>query len=251
MAMFDPQEIGSIDAGTGQARGPFWLGTEYSFPPAQLAGEHGLLAIGGDLEPERVLAAYRAGVFPWPLAGDGLPMMWWSPDPRCILPLDELRVSRSLRRTLRKGHLGVSFDRDFDAVIESCATIERPGQEGTWINDSMLAAYRQLHRLGFAHSVETRDRRDGGRLVGGLYGVALGGVFFGESMFSQVADASKVAVCRLVEQLRLWSYDFIDCQQETEHMARLGARSIPIERFVLELRQSMGKPDRAGSWEQD
>jgi len=195
-------------------RGPVLLDPrdpDAPFPPAEAAlrEPNGLLAVGGDLSPRRLLRAYRSGAFPW--YGEGQPILWWSPDPRAVLLPERVRVSRSLRRTLRRGLFRVTVDRAFDAVIEACATVPRPGQDGTWITPEMAAAYRRLHRLGHAHSVEawTRD----GELAGGLYGVAIGRVFFGESMFSRRSDASKVALVTLCRALEAWGYGLVDARR--------------------------------------
>ena len=215
----------------------------YPFPDPAVAPGDGPLAIGGDLEPGRILAAYRRGIFPWYAPGE--PILWWSPDPRLLLYPGELKVSRSLRRVLRRGEYRVRFDRDFSAVIEACATIERTGQEGTWITPEMRRAYEELHRLGYAHSVEVYRE---GELVGGLYGIALGGAFFGESMFSRLPDTSKVALKALSDLSRKKGYYFIDCQVVTEHLLRMGARAVTRERFLAQLDEAMDLPDEAGSW---
>ncbi len=206
-----------------------WLTrTSLDFPPLEraLREPDGLLAAGGDLSPERLLAAYRHGCFPWFSAGQ--PILWWSPDPRMVLFPEELHVSRSLRKTLRRGDFTITFDQDFAAVIGACAA-PRSYADGTWITPAMQAAYLELHRRGFAHSVEVWQH---GQLVGGLYGLALGRLFFGESMFSRVSDASKVAFVSLVEQLRACGFVLIDCQMHTQHLASLGARPIPRREFA-------------------
>jgi leucyl/phenylalanyl-tRNA--protein transferase len=198
-----------------------------SFPdPAQAETEpNGLLALGGDLSPTRLIAAYSIGVFPWFSAAQ--PILWWSPDPRMVLYPPELKVSRSLRKTLRRGRFDVSIDQAFDRVIQACAEPRR-NANGTWLLSDMIAAYQSLHTCGVAHSFETwRD----GELVGGLYGVALGRVFFGESMFSREADASKVALVELVDHLCEHGFCLIDCQMYSDHLARLGAKTIPRADF--------------------
>lgn len=200
---------------------------ECLFPEVSLALDepNGLLAVGGTLEPECLLRAYRRGIFPWYEAGQ--PILWWSPDPRLVLFPERLRVSRSLRKTLRHAGFEVAFDQDFDAVMRACGAPRRD-EHGTWITAEMLHAYARLHRLGYAHSVEVyRD----GELVGGLYGVALGRVFFGESMFHRVSDASKVALCALVRRLLALEFAMIDCQMETAHLCSLGAETLPRTRF--------------------
>lgn len=213
------------------------------FPDPREAEADGLLAVGGDLDPERVLTAYALGIFPWPITG--MPLAWFSPDPRMVLEFDRLSVSRSLRRTLRSGRFTVSMDSAFDDVIEACASAPRPGQHGTWITDEMIDAYVRLHRLGFAHSVETWS---GDELVGGVYGVSIGGMFCGESMFHRRSDASKVAFVALARQLGAWSFDFLDCQLHTPHLESLGASTIPRARFLERLAESARRPTRRGRW---
>jgi leucyl/phenylalanyl-tRNA--protein transferase len=186
----------------------------------------GLLAAGGDLNPRRLLAAYERGVFPW--YSDQQPILWWSPDPRMVLFPDEFKVSRSLAKTLRNGPYTTRLDTAFDAVIRACAAPRRSGAD-TWLNEDMIGAYGELHRLGFGHSVETFA---GERLVGGLYGIQLAGVFFGESMFSRERDASKVAMARLVQECRGRSIRLIDCQVASSHLSSLGARELPRSGFI-------------------
>lgn len=202
-----------------------------AFPPveAALSDPDGLLCAGGDLSPGRLVEAYRRGIFPWFSAGQ--PILWWSPDPRTVLYPAELHVSRSLARTLRRQRLVTTVDQAFGAVMDGCADPRRR-PEGTWITPQMRAAYLRLHELGYAHSVEAWD---GTRLAGGIYGVALGRAFFGESMFSAVPDASKVAICALSHALLERKYHFIDCQVASAHLASLGARSLPRREFLLEL----------------
>lgn len=215
------------------------------FPEVEMAEREpdGLLAVGGDLSVTRLVTAYRRGIFPWFSPGD--PILWWSPDPRTVLLPERLRISRSLRKTLRKGGFEVTMDRGFDAVIHACAA-PRPGGDGTWLVPEMIAAYRQLHREGIAHSVEVwRD----GELAGGLYGVALGRVFFGESMFTRVSDASKVALVHLCRRLQNWGFELIDCQVLTGHLIRLGAEEIPRREFVGLLERWCPLPGRRGSWD--
>ncbi len=212
------------------------------FPPVEHS-EGGLLAVGGDLSPERLVLAYSLGIFPW--YDEGQPILWHSPDPRMVLLPDDLRVSKTLRRTLRHGRFRVTADTVFDRVVRSCAGAPRSGQKGTWITDEMRRSYLALHRMGLAHSVEAWTDAD---LVGGLYGVSLGGVFFGESMFSLLADASKVALVILVEQLREWDFSLIDCQVRTEHLARLGAVEWPRDQFIEALGAALHRPTRKGRW---
>ncbi len=214
-----------------------------AFPDPRNASAEGLLAWGGDLSPERLLAAYAQGIFPWFNADD--PILWWSPDPRLILYPDDLKLSKSFRRVLRNSTYEVKFDHNFPAVIRACGQIPRPGQEGTWLHPQMQEAYIELHRRGFAHSVETYME---GELVGGLYGIALGKAFFGESMFAQRPNASKIALTALRGVLATKSYDFIDCQVETGHLMRMGAVLIPRERFLSELSFALIPSGDVGLW---
>ena len=215
-----------------------WLGAEDPFPPLSRAASHpnGLLAAGADLSPGRLVEAYRNGIFPW--FSEGEPILWWSPDPRMVLFPAELKVSRSLDKVLRKGNFEVRADTSFQAVMTACSA-PRPGQDGTWITAQMVQAYVRLHEAGIAHSVETwRD----GELVGGLYGIALGRVFFGESMFSRATDASKVALVALVRQLEHWGFGIIDCQMKTRHLASFGAREVPRGEFTRRLQELVHYP---------
>lgn len=214
------------------------------FPPVELAlrEPNGLLAIGGSLEPLRLLNAYRAGIFPW--YSEGQPILWWSPDPRSVLPPGEVRIARSLRKTVRQGAFRITTDCAFAPVVDACASIVRPGQDGTWIVPQMRQAYLRLHELGWAHSVEAWK---GSRLVGGLYGVAIGQVFFGESMFAAERDASKVALVHLAQWLVEWDYALIDCQVETGHLNSLGARNIPRAEFVRLLEHHCSRSP-SGGW---
>jgi leucyl/phenylalanyl-tRNA---protein transferase len=221
----------------------FRLGPNLIFPPLELAEENGLLAVGGDLSTERLLLAYRLGIFPW--YSDPDPILWWSPDPRLVLFPHELHVSRSLQKTLRQNRFHITLDSAFDAVIGACADIRNQSRESTWITDAMRFAYSGLHRAGFAHSVEAWSE---GQLVGGLYGVSLGRAFFGESMFSIVRDASKVAFVTLVDYLSSRSFKIIDCQVRTEHLMRLGAREISRERFLEILKSTIRKKTLQGKW---
>lgn len=217
-----------------------------SFPDVNraLSEPNGLLAVGGDLSPKRLLCAYRRGIFPW--FGEGDPLLWWSPDPRTVLFPDEIRISRSLRKRLRRRRLGVSMDRVFSDVIRGCSQARGPSRSGTWILPPMVRAYEALHRLGWAHSVEVWE---GETLVGGLYGVAIGQVFFGESMFSRVDDASKVALVQLCEHLDALDFRLIDCQMRTDHLIRLGALEIPRREFVTLLDRFCAHPEASGSWD--
>lgn len=220
---------------------------DYRFPDVEFAGPEGLLAVGGDLSSERLLSAYRHGIFPW--YSQGQPILWWSPDPRALLFPDELKVSRSLGKTIRKQVFSVTLDHAFAKVIHACAAPRQNDPEaGTWITDDMAQAYIKLHDLGYAHSVEVWHNRE---LVGGLYGIALGKAFFGESMFSRMTDASKVGFCFLVKQLQQWGYEFIDCQVESAHLASLGARPVPRRTFIEKLDKALQADDRRGPWELD
>jgi len=219
------------------------LGREPVFPPPCEAEPNGLLAVGGDLSSERLLAAYAAGIFPW--YEDPQPYLWFSPDPRWLLLPGELHVSQRLARTLRQRRFEVTFDRAFERVIRGCATARRAGSSGTWITPAMQTAYQALFELGFAHSAEAWQ---GGELAGGVYGVSLGGAFFGESMFALRPDASKVAFATLVRQLADWDFDFVDCQVHTPHLERFGARAHPRERFLERLRATLARETLRGRW---
>ncbi len=215
------------------------------FPPVVAAPGDAPLAIGGDLSPERLLAAYSRGIFPW---YDTPPILWWSPDPRMMLTPDDLRINRSLAKSLRRTRLRVTFDRAFASVIRACAEPRRDGP-GTWIGPEMITAYEALYARGFAHSVECWSGDHA--LVGGLYGVALGGAFFGESMFSRERDASKIAFVTLARYLQTQAFSLIDCQTPSRHMAALGARLIPRERFLTHLREALTRPLTPGRWPSD
>ena len=221
----------------------FRLVDDVVFPPPDYADPSGLLAVGGDLSSERLLEAYRAGIFPW--YSDDQPILWWSPDPRFVLELDEFNISRSLRKTLQRKIFQVTFDRVFEEVIAACSAAPREGQRGTWITPEMRDAYLDLHGLGYAHSVETWF---GGKLVGGLYGVSLGKAFFGESMFHYKSDASKVALATLVEKLKNWGFHFIDSQMTTEHMMNLGAKEVPRRIFLKRLQSALRHATKRGKW---
>jgi leucyl/phenylalanyl-tRNA--protein transferase len=219
------------------------LGSSVSFPPPEEAEEGGLLAVGGDLSPPRLLAGYAMGIFPW---YQEEPILWYSPDPRSVLLPGGLRVSRRLRRTLSQGLFELRLDSAFEEVIRSCASVPRRGARGTWITPEMISAYCALHELGFAHSSEAWRE---GRLVGGVYGVSLGSGFFGESMFFRERDASKAALVALVWQTEAWGFDLFDCQMQTEHLARLGAREWSRDRFLRVLEKSVERPTRRGPWQ--
>ncbi|WP_283743396.1 leucyl/phenylalanyl-tRNA--protein transferase [Sideroxydans sp. CL21] len=203
------------------------------FPPVTqaLRSPNGLLAAGGDLSATRLLEAYRHGIFPW--FSEGETILWWSPDPRMVLFPGEFKLSHSLRKTLRKGSHEVRTDTAFEQVMRACAA-PREGANGTWIHEEMIGAYCELHRLGYAHSIETWTD---GQLAGGLYGLALGRMFYGESMFSRRTDASKIALAHLAAQLKRWDFGMIDCQMNTPHLASLGAREIPRKEFIARLQE--------------
>jgi leucyl/phenylalanyl-tRNA--protein transferase len=217
------------------------------FPPLEHATPEGLLAVGGDLSVPRLLTAYRAGIFPWYSAGQ--PILWWSPDPRTVLFPEYLSISRSLRKTIRSHVFRVTLDTAFDAVMDGCAA-PRPGQlhGSTWITTEMRAAYLRLFAAGHAHSVEAWR---GDVLAGGLYGVAIGGAFFGESMFTRETGASKVAFVRLVRQLQVWGYTLVDCQVYSNHLASLGATEIPRSEFVARLKTAIALPPHPAPWRFD
>ncbi|MDQ2696060.1 MAG: leucyl/phenylalanyl-tRNA--protein transferase [Pseudomonadota bacterium] len=220
---------------------------EQPFPTPELALREpdGLLAVGGNLSPRRLLRAYRHGIFPW--YSPGQPILWWSPNPRTVLFPDRIKVSRSLRKTLRKCPFRLSMDTAFAAVIQQCAAPRR-GESGTWLTPAMIAAYGQLHHLGYAHSVETWHRQE---LVGGLYGVAVGRVFYGESMFSLMNDASKIALVGLARQLQRWLFGLIDCQMHTAHLLSMGAEDLPRRRFLVLLDHYCPQAGRHGPWHCD
>jgi leucyl/phenylalanyl-tRNA---protein transferase len=213
------------------------------FPDPRLARGDGLLAVGGDLSAERLLQAYSRGIFPW--YSDGDPILWWSPDPRMVLYTEKFKVSKSLAQVLRNKNYEVRFDTAFEDVIEQCSKVPRFGQGGTWITKEMKKAYIDLHRRGFAHSVETFIY---GKLAGGLYGVSLGKAFFGESMFYVEKDASKIALYFLIEKLKEWEFHFIDAQVETAHLKRLGAENITKEEFLTMLKEALQYPTIKNNW---
>lgn len=224
-----------------------WLEAQDDFPPVnQALPEHdGLLAAGADLSPERLITAYRSGIFPWYSAGQ--PVLWWSPDPRMVLFPAEFRMPRSLAKRLRHHDYEIRFDTAFESVMRACAEPRRD-QTGTWITAEMIAAYISLHRLGHAHSVETWID---GELAGGLYGIALGRAFYGESMFARAADASKIALAHLVRLLQCHHFGIIDCQMNTAHLARFGAREIPRSEFSQRLGELVNYPSPAEVWRHD
>lgn len=219
------------------------LSDELHFPHPDYANEEGLLAVGGDLSAERLLLAYRKGIFPWFNPND--PPLWWSPDPRFVLFPDRIRITKSMRRILRKEQFEVTFDQAFDQVIKACGNTPRHGQAGTWITPSMLRAYKKLHALGYAHSVEVWHE---GELAGGLYGVSIGKCFFGESMFTWVSNASKAALMTLNKALLQRDFWLIDCQMHTQHLERLGAQGLPRKQFLDYLQRNIQEPTIKGSW---
>jgi len=221
----------------------YLLNEEISFPNPNNSNEEGIVAVGGDLSTERLLHAYSVGIFPWYSVES--PIIWWSPDPRTILFLEEFKVSKSLQSKINKNIFQVKFDTNFADVIENCASIPRIDQEDTWITDDMKKAYINLHQKGYCHSVETYFKN---KLVGGLYGISLGNAFFGESMFHFQTDASKVALYFLVEKLKKWNFDFIDVQQETDHLKSMGAKIIDRKKFLTLLKKSNQSPTRKGNW---
>lgn len=225
-----------------------WLPAEPAFPPPDgaLTEPNGLLAAGGDLSPARLLAAYRCGIFPWYSAGD--PILWWSPDPRMVLVPREIHIRRSLMKVLRNARYEIRLDSDFATVVAACATAPRDGQAGTWITREMQEAYGDLHALGYAHSVETWID---GELAGGLYGIALGAAFFGESMFTRRRDGSKIALAHLCAFLDRRGFGIIDCQMETRHLASLGGRTMPRRDFTALLDELCARGDAPGRWPED
>ena len=213
------------------------------FPPTEEAEDDGLLAVGGDLSKERLLTAYRQGIFPWYEVGQ--PILWWSPNPRLVLFPEELKISRSLRKVLRKHEFEIRFDSSFENVIKACADVRTEQGKGTWIIPEMQQAYTELHQEGYAHSVESWLN---GELVGGLYGISLGQCFFGEAMFSTISDSSKAALVALAEFSKQVGIKIIDCQISTKHLLSLGAREIDRQSFLRKLNQYLEKPDIKGSW---
>ncbi|MCG8566060.1 MAG: leucyl/phenylalanyl-tRNA--protein transferase [Desulfobacterales bacterium] len=214
----------------------FRLSSQIDFPPAWLARTDGLLCIGGDLTPQRLVLAYKNGIFPW--FSENEPILWWSPDPRLILLPQEIKISKSLRKTMRKDHFSVTFNRAFEKVITACAQPRQEEDNGTWLVDEMIEAYIALHHMGVAHSVESWVD---GELVGGLYGLCIGRSFFGESMFSRCADASKVALVKLARHLEAHDFDMIDCQVSSPHLLRMGAKEIPRQSFLEILNRSINR----------
>jgi leucyl/phenylalanyl-tRNA--protein transferase len=221
----------------------FLLSNTIEFPPPHLASKDGLLAVGGDLSQKRLLLAYRMGIFPW--FSNNEPILWWSPDPRFVLFPHEIKISKTLKKIIKKGMFSVTMDLAFNEVIKQCAQVRLQKNQGTWIVKDMIDAYCNLHESGFAHSVEVWLQGD---LAGGLYGVSLGRCFFGESMFTLVSNASNVGLVKLVEHLKELSFDMIDCQVTTGHLIRFGAREIPRTLFLKQLEKSLTAPTLKGKW---
>lgn len=224
----------------------FRIPSQLVFPDAALADPSGLLGVGGDLTPERLILGYRSGIFPW--FSRGQPILWWSPDPRMVLPLDALEVPRSLAKRIRQHRYTITLDQRFSDVIRACADTPRPGQAGTWLTPTMITAYEHLFALGYAHSCEAWLD---GELVGGLYGIAVGGFFSGESMFAWAPDASKIAFVTWMRQLTRWGFTFVDCQVYTEHLARFGASEIARDDYLAAIAPLFGRPGRPGHWQFD
>lgn len=220
----------------------FRLDDRLVFPPVHLA-EDGLLALGGDLRPERLILGYSQGIFPW--YAENLPILWHSPDPRMVMSAQELVIQRSLRKQIRRQPYRLALDTAFEQVLRGCSEAPRPGQTGTWLIPEMLDAYLELHRLGFAHSVEAWS---GDTLVGGLYGVSLGAAFFGESMFARAPDASKIAYAAIVRQLDHWQIGLIDCQVHTDHLERFGAHEVTRTQYLERLKIALDEPTKRGPW---
>ena len=221
----------------------FALEKEIVFPPVSLADDNGIIAVGGDLSVERLIEAYASGIFPWFSEGD--PILWWSPDPRFVLYPGELKISKSMRQVINRNHFEITYDKAFNDVIVACGKIERPLQDGTWITSDMIESYNELHKLGYAHSVEAWSD---GELVGGLYGISLGSMFFGESMFSTKSNASKAAFITLIKKLEERGFDLIDCQVYTEHLESLGAREVSRDQFINQIELFIENPTHVGNW---
>lgn len=221
----------------------YMLNSELVFPDPQKANPDGLLAVGGDLTPTRLLLAYESGIFPWFSPPD--PLLWWSPDPRCVIFTDKVKVSKSMRNVLNRNEFEITYDQDFLGVMSGCRSVERPGQDGTWITSEILEAYSNLHDLGMAHSVEAWYN---GELVGGLYGVSIGKMFCGESMFANRSNASKVALIHLCRRLSSWGFELIDCQIYNDHLGSMGAEHISRAEFLKKLDLALEKDSIIGNW---
>lgn len=224
----------------------YLLNDELIFPPPEGASREGVVAVGGDFRPERLILAYSQGIFPWPHSD--MPLLWFSPNPRFVIDLAHTHVSTSLRKAIRAEPYQIKVDTRFGDVMRACQHTPRPGQDGTWITDELIAGYTALHAEGYAHSIEAYD---GDELVGGLYGVSLGRAFFGESMFAQRPDASKIAAVTMFGNLRAWGFHFVDCQVYTDHLSRFGAEQIPRASFLQSLRRALSEPTRNGPWSFD
>lgn len=218
--------------------------TNTDFPAPEQADQHGIVAIGGDLSRKRLIKAYQSGIFPWP--HEGLPTLWFCPDPRFVLKPAQLVINESFNKTLRRSSLSIKADNNFSAVIEKCAEKKRKDQDGTWISDDMMQAYLDLYLHGLAHSIEAYDQD---RLVGGLYGISLGAIFFGESMFFEQKDASKICLATLAAHLLDWQFSLIDCQVYSHHLEKLGAFSMPRDEFLRHLRTGQKSPTKKGPWQ--
>lgn len=221
----------------------YMLNSELVFPDPRKANPDGLLAVGGDLTPTRLLLAYESGIFPWFSPPD--PLLWWSPDPRCVIFTDKVKVSKSMRNVLNRNEFEVTYDKDFLGVMSGCRSVDRPGQDGTWITSEILEAYHNLHDLGMAHSIEVWHQ---GELVGGLYGVSIGKIFCGESMFANKSNASKVALIHLCRRLHKWGFELIDCQIYNDHLGSMGAEHISRAEFLQKLDEAMEKDSIIGNW---
>ncbi|MBI5099147.1 MAG: leucyl/phenylalanyl-tRNA--protein transferase [Nitrospirae bacterium] len=224
----------------------FKLAKQLIFPPPHLAEDNGLLAVGGDLSEARLLLAYSMGIFPWYSEGD--PVLWWSPDPRLVLLPEDLKTSRSLNQTIKKGIFKITLDTAFEPVIRNCASTHLHADGDTWITGEMIDAYINLHHSGYAHSAESWFE---GKLVGGLYGISIGSAFFGESMFAKKSGASKVAFVALVQQLIKWNFTLVDCQTTTAHLKSFGAHEIPRSNFMIMLKSALTTPTKKGNWKLD
>lgn len=221
----------------------YLLNEKLIFPNPENSDSSGLIAVGGDLSIERLLLAYRKGIFPWYSEGD--PILWFSPDPRLIFYPSQFTPSKSLQKVIKTSKFDVKFDQSFETIIKNCAEVNRIGQTGTWITEGMIDSYIKLHEEGYAHSVETYFESE---LVGGLYGVSLGGAFFGESMFHKVSNASKVAFYYLMKKCKKWNFDFIDSQVSTDHMKAMGAKEISRTEFLKILSKTLDKETKKGKW---
>ncbi len=220
----------------------YLLNESYEFPPAEGA-EEGIVAVGGDLSPQRLLNAYKSGIFPW--YSNGEPIIWWSPDPRFVLFPDELHISKSMQRILKAGVFEATMDTDFQHIIRQCAVVSRKGENGTWITEDMIAAYRTLHELGYAHSLEVRSN---GEIVGGIYGISLGKCFFAESMFHTTSNASKFALIKLVDYLKRNEFLFLDAQIHTAHVESMGGKDISRNEFLRLLHKGLSGESMVGKW---